>query len=173
MPVQVEQMSTFVVCSSPSKDLSLTNYVYVNPDNYATAYMSINHMVWSVNSSHLVPPFHLALNAIQRRQLKISVGDVIQIENLNIDFFAAKNLVFKLDPVKCPDANIRMNYNSLQALFEDEYTGFVFSKGQKIVFNYGSSHIIAECVSDVDTQEVTGDTNFEFVLCDGAEIDLI
>ena len=163
-------VSTFTVCYSPSEDMSLTNHVYVNPDNYDTEFMEIGEFPYNVSACPSVPTGFIALNAVQRRAVECRAGDQVAALFIERDFRSADVLVFSLETLKPPHRTLRINNASLQALFEDEYQDCVFTKGQKHFFIYGDVTIIATCMTD-GSNIVTDDTVFQFI--SNNDIDLI
>ena len=163
-------VSTFTVCYSPSEEMSLTNHVYVNPDNYDTEFMEIGEFPYNVSACHSVPTNFIALNAIQRRAVDRRAGDQVEAVYMERDFPSADVLVFSLETLKPPHRTLRINNASLQALFEDEYQDCVFTKGQKHFFIYGDVTILATCMTD-GSNIVTDDTVFQFT--SNSDIDLI
>lgn len=163
-------VSTFTVCYSPSEDLSLTNHVYVNPVDYETEFIKISEFPYSVSTCSNVPGGFIALNAVQRRAVGRRAGDHVEASYIERDFRSADVLVFSLETLKARDRILRMNYASVQALFEDEFAMGVFSRGQKHCFVYGAVTILATCMS-AGSQIVTEDTEFQFI--SNNDIDLI
>lgn len=154
-------VSNFTVCYSPSEDMSLTNHVYVNPDDYDTEFMEIGEFPYKVSACPSVPNNFIALNAIQRRAVDRRAGDQVEVIYMERDFRSADTLVFALETLKPPHRTLRINNASLQALFEDEYEDCVFTKGQKHFFIYGDVTILATCMTD-GSNIVTDDTVFQF-----------
>jgi len=163
-------VSTFTVCYSPSEEMSLTNHVYVNPNNYDTEFMEIGNFPYNVSACPSVPKNFIALNAIQRRAVNCQAGDQVEGIYMERDFRSADTLVFALETLKPPHRTLRVNNASLQALFEDEYEDCVFTKGQKHFFIYGDLTIIATCMTE-GSHIVTDDTVFQFT--SNADIDLV
>jgi hypothetical protein len=163
-------VSTFTDCYSPSEEMSLTNHVYVNPDDYDSEFMEIGEFPYHVSTCSNVPTGFIALNAVQRRAVGRRAGEPVEVTYMQRDFQTADSLVFSLETLKPPHRTLRMNNASLQALFEDEYQDCVFTKGQKHFFIYGDTTIIATCMTD-GSNIVTDDTVFQFISSN--DIDLI
>lgn len=162
--------STFTVCYSPSEEMSLTNHVYVNPDNYDTEFMEIGEFPYNVSACPSVPKNFIALNAIQRRAVNRRTGDQVEGIYMERDFLSADTLVFALETLKPVHRTLRINNASLQALFEDDYEDCVFTNGQKHFFIYGDVTIIAMCMTE-GSHIVTDDTVFQFT--SNNDIDLV
>jgi len=160
----------FTVCYSPSEELSFTNYVYVNPDDYDSEFVEIGNIPYRAQMSHAVPPNFIALNAIQRRAVNRNAGEPVEVTNIDRDFHSASELVFSIETLKRYDRTLRVNYASLRALFEDEYMESVFTRGQKHCFVYGDVTILATCRSE-GRNIVTENTVFDFISY--GDIDLI
>ena len=69
------------VVSCPSNDLARTNRVYVNPSDYSAVskLAKIDKFLYVMGASDAVRPSTIGFNSIQRRELRIALGDVLSV----------------------------------------------------------------------------------------------
>jgi vesicle-fusing ATPase len=146
--------STMEVVSSPGNDKALTNKAYCSP-NDNKAYFTIpsgsgegmvyvnNQIVLTVSPDANVSDGSLGLNAVQRRNVKVSQGDSVSVARF--DPKAASEIVIlsvELQFVKFRGKQETCDATILEQKLTTQYAGQMMTVGQMVSFEYiGTNYI--------------------------------
>lgn len=136
---------TFVISNAPSHDEAMTNFVYVNPSDALTAYVTIekNGYVYRCCPHSGIDPGHVALNAVQRRHISKFAGDPVHVEDFMVPMrdFVIKACTLHAEWLKMGPA-VPRDLTSIANNFRTQFSGHVLSKGQKLILKYDGELIL-------------------------------
>ncbi|KAJ7544161.1 hypothetical protein O6H91_09G066600 [Diphasiastrum complanatum] len=162
---------TMKVSTTPSQELALTNCAYCSP-NDTTRFLrrGSDHglaavgstMVLNIKAHESVPDGSIALNAIQRRNAKVSAGDSILVERFSPPEkgFKLVLLTIELEFVKSRGKNEQLDATILGKELQRRFAGQVFTVGQKASFEYcGTNYIFSVLGTIVEGQGESDSVN--------------
>ncbi|EFN58861.1 hypothetical protein CHLNCDRAFT_29882 [Chlorella variabilis] len=137
------------VANSPSQVLAKTNRVFVSPDDPVAAipFVQLGDFVYTVQADELITPGYIGLNAIQRRNIRVSSGDKVaalqfllpsdkfQIALLNaeVDFVTKR-------AVRGPD--LELDAHQLSSHLQSRFAGQVLTAHQELSFEYQGTNFL-------------------------------
>ncbi|CAK9857484.1 unnamed protein product [Sphagnum jensenii] len=142
------------VVSTPLQELALTNCAYCSPSDmsryrrpkYEDAMALVNGILvltlrypfTTLLASFVQPTGSLALNAYQRRNVKVSVGDTISVESFDpLSVLRMTVVSVELDTLmKNKKSSDQVDARNLSKELTKRFKGQVFSVGQKAPFEY-------------------------------------
>ncbi|KAG6476075.1 hypothetical protein ZIOFF_065310 [Zingiber officinale] len=149
------------VVSTPSQDLALTNFAYCAPadlskfaspgssDIYAligdSIVLTLRYPSICPNTAHQnIPSSHVALNAIQRRHIRVSSGDQISVSRfVTPDNFNLALLRLDLDFVKGKtNRTEQLDAVVLAQKIQEKFVNQVMTTGQKVSFEFCGTNYI-------------------------------
>ncbi|KAL0035187.1 hypothetical protein WJX79_005010 [Trebouxia sp. C0005] len=142
---------TYKVAGCPDQDAAKTNLAFVSvSDPLAQAgYVEVADVVLSVRGDPRINPSDFGLNTIQRRMLKVSVGDklAVNIFRLPRDSFAVTVLSAQLSFVTKKNikeaAPVELDAAILNAHIQSRFGGQVFAVEQNVTFEYlGTNYLL-------------------------------
>ena len=154
-------VSSLTVVNCPSQDLAITNKVFASPETVqrvGSSYVEVSGLVYKVEGHPSIAEGCLALNTVQRRNLRVSSGDVLDVapfflnaqdqeaESFVVDvqfFTMKKGREETLDAVKLSER--------VKNMFKDQ----VFTVGQRVALSYIDTNYAITVVSV--TRKLTGD----------------
>mmetsp|Transcript_3360 Transcript_3360/g.5652 ORF Transcript_3360/g.5652 Transcript_3360/m.5652 type:complete len:720 (+) Transcript_3360:87-2246(+) len=154
-------VSSLTVVNCPSQDLAITNKVFASPETVqrvGSGYVEVSGLVYKVEGHPSIAEGCLALNTVQRRNLRVSSGDVLDVapfflnaqdqeaESFVVDvqfFTMKKGREETLDAVKLSER--------VKNMFKDQ----VFTVGQRVALSYIDTNYAITVVSV--TRKLTGD----------------
>ncbi|CAA3019895.1 vesicle-fusing ATPase [Olea europaea subsp. europaea] len=155
--------STMIVTNTPAKDLVNTNFAYVSPADFRNflvpgsrlAFALIaDSFVLSVAGHEAIPGGRIALNAIHRRQAKVSTDDLVSVnrfsppENYNLAL-----LTLELEFVK-KGKDEQVDAVLLSQQIRKRYINQIMTAGQKVTFEYhGNGYIFTVNRASMEEQE--------------------
>jgi len=160
------------VVNCPSQDLAITNKVFCNPsdlqaggvlaaqgDDAPCQHLAVGGLVYMVFPYQDIPPQSLALNTVQRRNLRVSTGDAIDVEPfqppptcgsavivVDVQFFTAKK--GREETLDAPKLSERV-----QRMFANQ----CFTVGQRLALSFIDTNYLLTIVTITNTEE--GDVN--------------
>ncbi|DBB18339.1 hypothetical protein WJX82_004385 [Trebouxia sp. C0006] len=143
---------TYRVAGCPDQDAAKTNLAFVSvSDPLAQAgYVEVADVVLSVRGDPRINPSDFGLNTIQRRMLKVSVGDKVAVNVFRLprDAFAVTVLSAQLSFVTKKNikeaAPVELDAAILNAHIQSRFGGQVFAVEQNVTFEYlGTNYLIA------------------------------
>ncbi|XBJ11690.1 hypothetical protein VPH35_016350 [Triticum aestivum] len=151
---------SMAVVSTPSQELALTNCAYVSPADirrFPTALALVGDvLVFALRAHDAVATGSIALNAIQRRQVKVSAGDSITVSSFAPpDDFKLALLTLELEYTKArsnraEDLDAVLLAQQLRKRFLDQ----VMTSGQRVPFEfYGTNYIFSVNQALLEGQE--------------------
>ncbi|XBJ19375.1 hypothetical protein VPH35_010357 [Triticum aestivum] len=151
---------SLAVVSTPSQELALTNCAYVSPADirrFPTALALVGDvLVFALRAHDAVATGSIALNAIQRRQVKVSAGDSITVSSFAPpDDFKLALLTLELEYTKArsnraEDLDAVLLAQQLRKRFLDQ----VMTSGQRVPFEfYGTNYIFSVNQALLEGQE--------------------
>ncbi|KAK6132673.1 hypothetical protein DH2020_033589 [Rehmannia glutinosa] len=174
-----------IVTNTPAKDLAYTNFAYCSPSDlrnfvvpgsrlafaligdvfvlsmaYPFYRPQIYHTTLSPPSSSMLMMFlvssgHIALNAIQRRQAKVSTGDSISVSRfIPPEDFNLALLTLELEFVKKGAKDEQVDAVLLSQQIRKRFINQVMTTGQRVTFEYhGNGFIFTVNQASVEGQE--------------------
>ena len=154
-------VSSLTVVNCPSQDLAITNKVFASPETVqrvGSGYVEVSGLVYKVEGHPSIAEGCLALNTVQRRNLRVSSGDVLDVapfflnaqdqeaESFVVDvqfFTMKKGREETLDAVKLSER--------VKNMFKDQ----VFTVGQRVALSYIDTNYAITVISV--TRKLTGD----------------
>ncbi|CAI9785049.1 unnamed protein product [Fraxinus pennsylvanica] len=184
--------STMIVTNTPSKDLVNTNFAYVSPADFrnflvpgsklAFALIS-DSFVLSVAGHEAIPRGRIALNAVHRRQAKVSTDDPVSVnrfsppENYNLALLTVELEFVKKGKDEQVDAVL------LSQQIRKRYINQIMTTGQKVTFEYhGNGYIFTVNQANMEEQEksnsiergmITDDTYIVFEASNSSGIKIV
>ena len=79
-------VSSLTVVNCPSQDLAITNKVFASPETVqrvGSGYVEVSGLVYKVEGHPSIAEGCLALNTVQRRNLRVSSGDVLDVARVD------------------------------------------------------------------------------------------
>ena len=144
-------MVTLTVVNCPSQDLAITNRVFCSDADSAALgqYVSLGELVYSVSANEGIQPGKVGLNTVQRRNLRVSSGDPIDVQRFNppagcssvmltidVQFFTVKKgREETLDAVRLAER--------VKTMFMDQ----VFTVSQRLALSYIDTNYLITLVS--------------------------
>lgn len=143
---------TFVIANAPSRDEAMTNFVYVNPSDARTAYVTlgVDGYVYRCCPHAGVDIGRIALNAVQRRNIGKFAGDPVNIWDFMVPMrdFVIKACTLHAEWLKTGPA-VPGDFTSIANNFRTQFSGHVLSKGQKLILKYDDELILFTVRSEV------------------------
>lgn len=175
--------SSLTVSSCPSNDLARTNALFVNPSDFSsiTSHASIKSaaatFVYYVQPNELVQPNHLAFNRVQRKELRLALGDHVSASPFAWPRKApvyACAATFEVDQAKRADP-IDIDADELVAQCRRRLDVHIPSSGQSFVLDFfGTSLLLkaASLVADAPVQmaAIGKETEFYFSKTPGSTV---
>lgn len=154
--------------SCPNNDLARTNRVFVNSSDLSsvTKLAKIIKFVYVIAPSDAVQTSTIAFNSIQRRELRIALGDVISVSPQK-PLEAAKLITFEVDLVSRKGSKLEVEMDELTALCAKSLAEFAPTLGQSFLIDfYGTAvrlkTVSVVCESEVETARISPQTEFYF-----------
>ncbi|KAJ8626751.1 hypothetical protein MRB53_020058 [Persea americana] len=174
--------NTMIVTNTPAQDLAFTNFAYCSSADLrkfstsgsAPGFALVgDSAVLSVRSHGSIQDGQIALNAIQRRHIKVSTGDTVSVSRfVPPDNFKLAVLTLDLDFVKAKGKNEQIDAVLLTQQLRKRFIDQVMTMGQRVSFEYcGTNYIftvsqaVLEGMEDSTTTErgmVSAETYFVF-----------
>ncbi|KAK8966168.1 Vesicle-fusing ATPase [Platanthera guangdongensis] len=154
-----------VVVNSPSQELALTNLAYccihelrkfAIPGSSTTMVLVGDFAVLSLSSHSEIADGHIALNALQRRNMKVSNGDLISVVTFSPpENCTLKLLILELDNIKAKaNKNDQLDAIILAEHLRKKFVNQVMTIGQRVSFEFlGSKYIFTVNRAMVEAQE--------------------
>jgi hypothetical protein len=143
---------TFVISNAPSHDEAMTNFVYVNPADARTSYVTLGPggYVYRCCPHAGVDPGRIALNAVQRRHIVKFVGDPVTVEDFLIPMrdFQIKACTLHAEWLKTGPA-APGDFTAIANNFRTQFSGHVLAKGQKLILKYDGELLLFTVRSEV------------------------
>lgn len=183
-----------IVVSTPSQELALTNFCYCStgdlrkfamPGSSPALVLVGDSLVLSLSSHSDIDNGRIALNAIHRRQTKVSAGDQISV----VTFFPPEHfflavLTLELDYVKAKaNRNEQLDAKILAQHLHKKYANQVMTIGQRVSFEFlGVNYIFTVNQAMVEGQEksnsiergiITNETYIVFEVASSSGIKII
>mmetsp|Transcript_17599 Transcript_17599/g.52878 ORF Transcript_17599/g.52878 Transcript_17599/m.52878 type:complete len:742 (+) Transcript_17599:405-2630(+) len=141
------------VVGLPNKTLGYSNKVYVAPSDWLAqcgiSYVEISSCVLSVEVFRGVEPLQpqtIALNALQRKWLRLSTDDVVQVTPFRppSQSFAATLLVVEISRVskRAASTPLDLEASDLTMHLTTRMDGMVFHTGQEVAFEYQGQSLL-------------------------------
>ncbi|KAK1261112.1 Vesicle-fusing ATPase [Acorus gramineus] len=149
--------STMTVVNTPSQDLALTNYAYCSPADLRRFSSSASGLV-SVGDSVVltnVSMGNIALNAVQRRHVKVSAGDAIAVNRFIVpaDFYLAL-LTLELEFVRNKGKTEQLDAVVLAQQLRKKFNDQVLTVGQRASFEFcGINYVFTVSQAVVEGQD--------------------
>ncbi|XP_071907411.1 vesicle-fusing ATPase [Coffea arabica] len=156
--------STMIVTNTPAADLALTNLAYCSPSDLRNfvvpgsrlAYALVGDtFVLSVESHDAIPNGHIALNAGQRRQARVSTADSISVSRfIPPEYFDLALLTVELEFVKKGTREEHVDAALLSQQIKKRFNKQIMTNGQKVIFEYhGNRYTFTVNQAAVEGQE--------------------
>lgn len=143
---------TFVIANAPSQDEAMTNFVYFNPRDARSLYVTLgeNGYVYRCFPHAGVDPGFIALNAAQRRHIVKFAGDPVDVEEFQIPVrdFVIKACTLQAEWFK-PGPALPGDLTAIANNFRTQFSLHVFAKGQTVLLKYYDHIIMFTVRSDV------------------------
>jgi hypothetical protein len=143
---------TFVISNAPSHDEAMTNFVYVNPADARTSYVTLGPggYVYRCCPHAGVDPGRIALNAVQRRHIVKFAGDPVTVEDFLIPMrdFQIKACTLHAEWLKTGPA-APGDFTAIANNFRTQFSGHVLAKGQKLILKYDGELLLFTVRSEV------------------------
>jgi hypothetical protein len=98
------------------------------------------------DSPHTISDGYIGMNAVQRRQWGVACGDVVEV-NMVHDVPRARELTFTIEYLKRRDDAFSMSLDTVTEIFRHDFAEQPFTHGQKLVFAYDDTMLLAVCTS--------------------------
>ncbi|EFJ05457.1 hypothetical protein SELMODRAFT_137147 [Selaginella moellendorffii] len=181
------------VTTTPAQELALSNCAYCSAAEIAKFLLPGRDYGWALIGSNMVLNFFLtiqegqiALNAIQRRNAKVSSGDEISVAKFLAPDKGFKLVVvnLELEFVKAKGKSEQLDAQTLGQELQRRFVSQVFTVGQKATFEYcginyvfNVSHTLVEGQKENDTNVIRGmlcpETAFLFETNPGSGIKIV
>ena len=132
--------------SCPSQDLATTNLAFVSPEDAARlgARAEAGPVVFSVQAHPGVEPGSFALNTVQRRLLRVSAGDPVDVRPWPGPALPGEVFTLELAFVtNKPGREEEIDAEVLARSLGGRFAGQVFTEGQRLVVEYIGTNFIA------------------------------
>merc|ERR1719420_755045 len=130
----------------PSQDLATTNLAFVSPEDAARlgARAEAGPVVFSVQAHPGVEPGSFALNTVQRRLLRVSAGDPVDVRPWPGPALPGEVFTLELAFVtNKPGREEEIDAEVLARSLGGRFAGQVFTEGQRLVVEYIGTNFIA------------------------------
>ncbi|XP_078427613.1 AAA-type ATPase family protein [Wolffia australiana] len=143
--------SSMIVVNTPSQDLALTNFAFCSTNDFRSLSTRGTGLVFAIVGDSVVlslrypflphdgiPDGHIALNALQRRQSKVSSGDQISVTRFSLpENFKLAVLTLELDFAKAKaNKNEQLDAVLLAQQLRRRFVDQVMTIGQRVTFEY-------------------------------------
>ncbi|GAV67671.1 AAA domain-containing protein/CDC48_N domain-containing protein/CDC48_2 domain-containing protein [Cephalotus follicularis] len=156
--------ATMIATNTPAADLALTNLAYCSPSdlhNFAVPGTKLflalvgDSFVLSLSPHETIRNGHIALNAIQRRLVRVSTGDTISVSRfIPPDDFNLAMLTLDLEFVKKGTKSEQVDAVVLANQLRKRFNNQVMTAGQRVSFEYhGTNYIFTVNQAVVEGQE--------------------
>lgn len=135
------------VGNAPARELAVTNEVYVSPQDPVArvAEVEFSGYVFAARPHPNMPPKSLGLNQIQRKVVRVSVGDVVTVHpftapstGFNITLLNAQ-IAFTSKAAKA--GNLNLDAVTLSKFLVSRFGGQVLTEGQHVVYDYEGTNM--------------------------------
>uniref|UniRef100_A0A804NTX3 Vesicle-fusing ATPase n=1 Tax=Zea mays TaxID=4577 RepID=A0A804NTX3_MAIZE len=148
------------VVSTPNQELALTNCAYVSPADLRRfpngLALVADAWVFTLRDHNAVASGRIALNAIQRRQAKVSAGDSVTVSSfVPPDDFKLALLTLDLDYAKArANRNDELDAVVLAQQLRKRFLNQVMTSGQRVPFEfYGTNYVFTVNQALLEGQE--------------------
>lgn len=143
--------------SCPSNDLARTNRVFVSPADYSAfagrgtssdaVPIQVSTLVYLASPHRATDPGTIGFNAIQRRELRLALGDPVSIAPLPRDPADAVAATFEVDMQSKRAAPIEVEADELTGECAKRLAGHVPTAGQSFVVDFFGTTLILKAAS--------------------------
>jgi vesicle-fusing ATPase len=153
---------TLSAASCPSNDLARTNMVFLSPSDFAsisrtgadTAVMLVGSSFAYVAAPHAaMGRGTLGFNAVQRRELRLALGDAVPVSLLSRKVKDAAAATFEVDLQSKKAAPIEVEADELMRIAVSRLGGHVPTVGQSYVVDYFGTTLALKAASIVGPQD--------------------
>lgn len=132
------------------QDLAKTNQVFVSPDDPAAGHhhLKLGEYIFLTSSNDIIPPGSIGLNAIQRKVVRVSSGDVTSAQAFHLPQtnFAAALVSAQVEFVSkktTRGSDVELDAPELSSHIQARFTGQVWTVGQQLTFEYqGTNYLL-------------------------------
>nr|GMD48184.1 vesicle-fusing ATPase [Ipomoea batatas] len=153
--------STMIVTNTPAKDLAYTNFAYCSPADLRNfvvpgsklAYALVaDAYVLSITAHDSISNGQLGLNAIQRRDAKVSTGDSISVSRfIPPEDFNLALLTLELEFVRKGTKDEQVDAVQMSNQIRKRFGNQVMTAGQRVTFEYhGNGYIFTVTQAQVE-----------------------
>eukprot|EP01012_Entosiphon_sulcatum_P047821 TRINITY_DN653_c0_g1_i1.p1 TRINITY_DN653_c0_g1~~TRINITY_DN653_c0_g1_i1.p1 ORF type:complete len:779 (+),score=221.41 TRINITY_DN653_c0_g1_i1:49-2337(+) len=137
------------ICATPSNDLVPFNLVYVAQGTSAPKYAKINDHVFSVSPHRDVQAGQIALNSVQRKSCRVSIGELVQVQPFQPppSKFDLVSLSVEIDYTTKRTQTTQVDAERLLKLVKQRYKDQVFVVGQMWVVDFEGTSFILTCTN--------------------------
>lgn len=169
----------FQVSSCPSNYLARTNCVFINPsDRPSIGSLAIisSKFVYVVVANDQVQPAHLAFNGIQRRELRLALGDPISASSFQWPKKGptiAVAATFEVDAVSKKGGSVEIKADELIEQCRRRLGGHVLTLGRSFFIDFFGTSLVLKGTSlvaeaAVETAAVNSETEYFFAKAPGS-----
>jgi len=142
----------------PSQAEALTNFVYVHPSDMFSVYVKIHDYVYMCAPHPSVNRGNIALNAVQRRNGKSYVADVIEVQGYDASGYT-RYIDLSVEPVR-GDEDFLHAPQVVSDMFQRHFNGQIFKNNQKITMMCGNQMLLFT-VLDVGRGRISNTTSID------------
>lgn len=169
----------FRVSSCPSNELARTNRIFVNPGDLSSigslAKINSKH-IYVVDANDQVQPSHVAFNGIQRRELRLALGDEMQVSAFSWPrkgAIVAAAATFEVDTVSKKGGPVEIEAAELIEQCKRRLVGHVPTLGQSYLLDFFGTSLVLKATSlvaeaSVETAAVSSETEYYFAKAPGS-----
>mmetsp|Transcript_19370 Transcript_19370/g.31730 ORF Transcript_19370/g.31730 Transcript_19370/m.31730 type:complete len:740 (-) Transcript_19370:1150-3369(-) len=141
---------TLAIAQCPKQDLALSNMVFADKDDFSflaseeRGYVILNGYVFTILANAVVTRGTLALNGVQRRLARASLGDQVTVESYNpTQGLASMTLEVDLN-TKVKGSAFEIDHDAFAQSFMSKFRFQVFCVGQEVIMDYQGTNLLAK-----------------------------